>query len=340
MYLGAAKGQGNAGPVYLNLKFNDMFRDNLIKKILISATCNEEGKMVLKQALFFQEIFSCTITLLYVIPQSSLLDTLFGDKQVLEVDQKREALEELNKCMAGYFNGAIPDFIKMEVVVGEMGEVILQTISEQKYDLIIMKEHKQIGNLLSKIKRISDKIISKAVCPVMIIHEKWDKTGINEILVPIDVTKKCKSAVLWASALSKKLGARIQIVSVITTNVKIEKSLTYKRAELIKAWILNQGIDCEMTIIKSEQETMHEALLNFSEEGNADLIMILTHEEYIMSNNYLARFAKEVIHRSPKPVLSVVSRETMFKVFSERYEYGKNERFEHLNIKEDDIKNF
>lgn len=296
--------------------------------------------MALKQAMFLQKIFSCKITLLHVVAKPSIMDTIFGDNQAIEDKLKLEAFEMLNKCTNEYFHGVIPDFIKMEIVIGEIVEVILQTISEQKYDLIIIKESKQTGNILSKIKRISDRIISKAVCPVMIIHGKWDRTGIKEILVPIDVTQKCKSAVLWAAALSKKIGARIQIVSVMNPNVTPKKSLIHKRIELVKDWILKQGVECESTIIQSEQDTMSEALLNFAEEGNADLIMILTHEEYIMANNYLARFAREVIHRSPKPVLSVVSRETMFKVFSEHFGNGKNERFEHLNIKEDDIENF
>ncbi len=59
-----------------------------------------------------------------------------------------------------------------------------------------------------------------------------------------------------------------------------------------------------------------------------------------MANNYLGKFANDVIHQSPKPVLSVVTQnKSLFNVVWDPFKYGKSGRVEHLNISENDIKN-
>ncbi|NQU88244.1 MAG: universal stress protein [Mariniphaga sp.] len=251
---------------------------------------------------------------------------------------KKDAFSKLTHCANNFFNNEIPDFICLEIVTGELVTEILKLQRTQKFDLIIIKEFSKIKSLLNKLKIDLEKVVSDAECPVMIIHEKWTKTGIKEILVPIDVTQKCKNVVLWAAAISIKLNAKIKIVSIVNLHINVEKSLTYKRSNLIKNWITKIGIECDLEILKSAPNKMHEALLTFADQGNADLIMILTHEEFIASHNHLGKFAKEIIHSSPKPVLSVVlHNKSMFNTTWDSFKYASKDRIEHLNISGNDI---
>ncbi|NOY96992.1 MAG: universal stress protein [Chlorobi bacterium] len=311
-----------------------------IQNILVPVLFTAESQILLKQAMYFHEVFSSRITLLYVVPKVSFLRRMLQPKKFNPLKARQEALSKLTHCANVFFDEEIPNFIDIKIVEGELVTEILKMLKTHKFDLIIIKEYSKIKCLLNKLKVEAEKIVSGAECPVMIIHEKWTKTGIKEILVPIDVTQKCKNVVLWAAAISHKLKARIQIVSIVDLNINVEKSLVKKRANLIKNWITKQGIECDLNILRSAPKKMHDALLSFADQGNADLIMILTHEEFILANNYLSKFAKEVIHRSPKPVLSVVLHDKpMFNVVWDSYKYGRTERIEHLNITEDDIKN-
>jgi nucleotide-binding universal stress UspA family protein len=297
-----------------------------------------ECEILLKQAMYFNEVFSSKITLLHVVPKISFLKRTLQPKKLNPLRVKQEALSKMTHCVNEYFNNKIPDFIDLKIATGELVAEIPKMLIAHNFDFIIIKEYSKIASLLDKLKMDSEKIVSGIECPVMIMHEKWTKTGIKEILVPIDITQKCRDVVLWAAAISLKLKARIQIVSIVNLNIDVEKSLVSKRSNLIKNWVTKQGIECDLTILKSAPGKMHEALLTFADRGNADLIMILTHEEFIAANNYLGKFAKEIIHRSPKPVLSLISRsKPMFDVVHDSHKYGIKDRIERLNIPEDNI---
>lgn len=310
-----------------------------IHNILIPVLCPSESTILLKQAVYFHEIFSSKITFLLVIPKAPFLEKIFNPKKPNSFKEKREAYSNLIQNIKDYFQSEIPNFVDIIIEDGELVTEVQKKLKTKKFDLIIIKECNKIKSLLDKLKAQSEKIISGAECPVMMIHEKWTKTGINEILIPIDITKKCKNAVFWAVEISLRLKAKIMFVSIVNLNIKIENSLVYKRSGLIKKWINKQGIECGFEILKSTPNKMAEVLLTYADKGSADLIMILTHEEFIASNNYLGRFAKQVIHNSPKPVLSIVSHnKPMFKVISGINDFGRK-RIEDLNITEHEFAN-
>ena len=124
-------------------------------------------------------------------------------------------------------------------------------------------------------------------------------------------------------------------------NINIEKSLVFKRANLVKKWIVKQGIECDLKILKSVPGKMHEALLKFADQGNSDLIMILTHEEFILTNNYLGEVLqkKSSTGRQNQSLALSHAQSPCLMLFGTPINMGKTNRIEHLNISENDIKN-
>ena len=51
---------------------------------------------------------------------------------------------------------------------------------------------------------------------------------------------------------------------------------------------------------------MHETVQFFSMKECPDLTIIMTHQESVINENYIGRFASEIIHNCPTPVLSIV----------------------------------
>uniref|UniRef100_UPI00321771EE universal stress protein n=1 Tax=uncultured Draconibacterium sp. TaxID=1573823 RepID=UPI00321771EE len=314
-------------------------RQKKIHSILIPVLCPSEINIVLKQALYFHEIYSSTITLLMVIPKLPIINALPFSKRVPVFLRKREAYSKLTLETGKFFNNDLPDFIQIKVEEGKYTYTIQNELNRKVYDLILIKECDDVKKLVNKLKANSENILKRVDCPVMMLHEKWTKTGINEILIPIDITQKCKDSVMWALNHSKMFGARLKFVAIVNQNINVKNSLTYYRSKLIKEWILKNGIDCTFEIIKSSKKEMAQSLLNYAEKGNADLIMLLTHENYIASNNYLGKFAKEIIHNSPKPVISMsIRNKPMFKLLGAYNKYTRK-RTETLNIKNSEWSN-
>ena len=171
-----------------------------IQNILVPIFCNQEVEMLLKQAMYFNEVFSSRITLLNVVPKSSFIKRVLQSKKNDPLAAEKEAVIKLTNCASQYFNQGIPEYIALKTVSGGLVTEILKMLKACDFDLIIIKQCSKIKSLLSKLKIDSQKIVSGTECPVMIIHEKWTKVGIKEILVPIDITQKCKNVVLWAAA--------------------------------------------------------------------------------------------------------------------------------------------
>lgn len=311
-----------------------------INNILVPVLCPSELKTVLKQATFFHEAYSAKITLLLVTPRVSIVNRMFNPNQNSALLEKREAFTRLTLNTGAFYNNDIPNFITIKVEENTFVSQIKKELKSNEYDLVIIKECSKVGSLLSKLQALSEKLISRIDCPVMIVHEEWTKAGINEILIPIDITKKCKDTILWAIAQSKNLGAKLKFVAIVNTKINIRESLIYQRSILINNWINMMGVDCSFHIIKSTPNKMAKTLLNYANKGNFDLIMILTHEEFIASNNYLGKFAKEIIHQSPKPVISMSTQNRpMFKIIS-GFNASRKNRMERLNLSKNELVNY
>jgi len=285
-----------------------------IDKILVPIALNKEGKTAIDQALYFHKAFSSRITLLHIIPPSHIIKRIFKQK-AYEI-KKRRSQKKLTGYVKRNFKGTIPDYIDLRVTVGELVPTILKIADNQKCDLIIIKKSKKTKGLFSKLrKHNTDRIIGASPCPVLTIKETWTKMGIREILIPLEIGKQIRTKTFWAIELALKFKAKIRIISVLKINIDIEKSYTYRKCKILEKWIKGHDIDCDIRILKSKEHNMHEAVRFFSMKDCPDLTIIMTHQESIINENYIGRFASEIIHNCPTPVLSIVpERDNVFSV--------------------------
>ena len=65
-------------------------------------------------------------------------------------------------------------------------------------------------------------------------------------------------------------------------------------------------MECDVRIIKSKEHKMHEAVQFFSKKECPDLTIIMMHQESVINENYIGRFAAEIIHNYPTPVSCIV----------------------------------
>jgi nucleotide-binding universal stress UspA family protein len=196
-----------------------------------------------------------------------------------------------------------------EVVIGNLIPSILKVSARRKSDLVIIKKaRRSIGKASIFRKENADMLISDSKCPVMTIIKDPIIKGINRILVPVDVTKNSDKKVAWAISLAKKFGASIHIVSVQHLEIKSVHSLSYNKGRRIEEEIRKHGIDVELVILKAEQRTAHEVVLGYAKKIKPDLLVIMTHQETNLFDNYLGAFAREIVHKSSVPVISVVPR--------------------------------
>jgi len=276
-----------------------------IDKILVPIAITKEGKTALNQAVYFHQVFSSRITLLHIVPPCHIIKRIFKHKEYRK--RKKRSQKKLTEFVRSNFKGTIPDYIDLMIIVGELVPTIIKIADNQRYDLIILKKSKITkGPFYNLRKHNTDRIIGASSCPVLTIKETWTKMGIREILIPLEIGKHIRTKIFWAIELARRFKAKIRIVSVLKINIDIEESYTYRKCKILEKWIKGHDIECDIRILKSKEHKIHETVQFFSMKECPDLTIIMTHQESRIDENHIGRFASEIIHNCPTPVLSIV----------------------------------
>ena len=278
-----------------------------INKILAPVPLSSDCKIAIQQAMIFHEVYSSEIILLHVETKFSLFHKLLRPGRLKK--HIKRAKKKLKKYAKKYFGGKIPDFISIHVSSGELVQEILLAARITKCDLIIISKRERIVSKLNFLKNENaDRLISGAVCPVLTISGKHTEKGIKNILIPIDITKKITSKAAWVKYLAKKFNAKVHVISVLDLDIPPLKSLAYRKALEIETSIKKEGLEVNVELIKAKKQPMHEVVLSHIHELKPDLVLMMTHQESILFDNYIGKFAGEIIHRSESPVFNLVPR--------------------------------
>lgn len=272
--------------------------------VLVLVPLNDEGKIVLKQAVILQKIFSCRIFVLHVIPQAPFLTSHFNSPKIKEL--KDEALQKLKDFAGDFFKGEIPEYIILKVMMGHLMHTLIEQSMGEDFLFIILKKSPNRNETLNLLdQKDIDRIIGHSFCPILSVNEAITPEEIKNILIPIDISENTTKKLLWASSFAKKTKARIQIVSALNINMNEEKSLALKNAEKIKSMLQERGIESDLEILKVHGQVKHEAVLSFIAANKPDFVIIRKHHIVSYFKTNIGDFAKEIIHGSAVPVFTV-----------------------------------
>ncbi|MFY9151716.1 MAG: universal stress protein [Prolixibacteraceae bacterium] len=272
--------------------------------VLVLVPLNDEGKIVLKQAVILQKILSCRIFVLHVIPQAPFFTNHFNSPKIKKL--KDEALQKLKDFTGGFFNGKIPEYIILKVIMGHLVHTLIEQSMGEDFLFIILKNSKHRDETLNLLDQNDiDKIIGHSFCPILSVRDETTPEEINNILIPIDISESTNKKLLWASSFAKKTKATIHIISALNINIDEEKSLALKNAERIKTMLQERGINSDLEILKVHDQARHEAVLSYISIKKPDFVIIRKHHIVSYFKTTIGDFAKEIIHGSTVPVFTV-----------------------------------
>jgi len=109
-------------------------------------------------------------------------------------------------------------------------------------------------------------------------------------------------------------------VSVVMGGISERKSRIFQKMQSMKKTIEENGVKCTEKLFKKSHLAIHEVILEYAEDIQADAIMIMTHQEINTSDTYIGAMANTIIKESPIPVISLTSAAAMHKT-SEKTTY-------------------
>ena len=277
-----------------------------IKRILVPVPLNRNMIAPINEAIYLHEKFGSEIVLLHVESELRFIQKWFPWR--IQKKHRKKALKRFRRQVKHFFPGnPLLKQFEYQIVIGKLIPSILKVSTRRKSDLVIIKKARRTQGKASIFrKENADKLISDSKCPVMTMYKDPEIKGINRILLPVDITKNTDKKVAWAISLAKKFDASIHIVSVQHLEIESVHSLSYKKGRRIMREIQKHGIDVDLELLKAEKRTADEVVLDYAKKLKPDLLLIMTHQETILFDNYLGAFAREIVHKSRVPVISVV----------------------------------
>lgn len=263
---------------------------------------NEEGKALLKQALFFQKSLQMRIFILNLIQPFSIFSKKFRHKK-LEL-HITEAKEELKIFIENSINENVPENVIIRILAGDAISSLTKESKNGGYEFIVIdKSNDNFTGALTKVE--VDKIISRSLCPVLTVNKNFPVNEIKKIVIPIDIAQTTKKRLWWATFFAKKYNAKVHIVSALNIDISETQSLAHRNADKIRSMLNERGVPCEIKILKVHHQEKNKAILNYIEEEKPELVIIRTHQESIYSGARIGKFVSEIVHGCKMPVFTV-----------------------------------
>jgi nucleotide-binding universal stress UspA family protein len=186
------------------------------------------------------------------------------------------------------------------------GKVYQEIANQAKYDdaiLIVTGSHGVSGFEKFWIGSNAFRIVSYAPCPVLTVRLAYQfKPSIKTIVVPIDSTGDTRQKVPYIVRLAKFFGSEIHILAIYSTNILAIQKKVDIFVEQTARFIHDHGVKFKAEVVQADNIT--NAIINYSEKVDADLISIMTEHEISAANFLLGPYAQQMVNNSPIPVLA------------------------------------
>lgn len=279
--------------------------EHTIKKILVPVDFNEPSAQAVNYAGGLARKVNAEILLLNVIYTPGLLAQFFSDSENLVkiTGQAKEKLIEL----AGALKNRIPEIVVgTRVESGKPYEKILSLSEEWGANMVILGENHQCGNPEDELGTTVYHVTLKSKVPVLTL--KGDISRMKDhIVVPLDLTKKTSEQLSAALYYGLEYNAVIHLISVLAGGIEKKESRIYKKLKEAKDVLEQKGVKCKMKLYKRSEIPPFKRVLEYAENVDAGMILLMTHQEGYTYDNYIGAFAHHIMNLSKVSILSITS---------------------------------
>lgn len=294
-----------------------------IKKIIWATDGSGEADIALGYAKYIAIIMGAEIIGVHVIPLPTvmLFESLSGD----EVEFKKWMTKVENDFSDKFVKigkELLKSDIKFEGVLlkGNPSDKIREFARRRDGGLIVMGKHGHgiLGSILMGSE--TAKVVKNSDIPVLITKGKKGqrKFGFKNILVPIDLSEKCETALLYAMALAEQCAARITVIYALRLDIYAHDIPAGALDTVIKQSVSELGGTVERIKKKYKgskklsikTEVVHGlspafTVSNYAEQKGTDLIVIHTHGRTGIKRLILGSVTERIVSHASCTVLAL-----------------------------------
>lgn len=249
-----------------------MSKSNILALIDLS----EQSLIALGQSYNLARFTDSTITLLHVV-----------EGKETDVKEKLEKLAQETSAQSGLQ-------VKTMIVKGTMYSQAIKVAEQINAIAIILgfKTSKGVG-----------KLIKNSPCPVITIKGTNHRNGCENIVLPLDLTKETREKVTKAIEFAKFFKSTIRVISVRLIKERRHENKLIAYSHQVQKFIKSKGVPC--TIKTLEGTDIAQMVIDYANEVQADLIMIMSQQELTLKDLFVGTTAQKIVNLSEIPVLSI-----------------------------------
>jgi nucleotide-binding universal stress UspA family protein len=283
-----------------------------LKNLLVPIDFHNPSLNALDYAIDIAKTFKGTIYLLYVIETKGIVNDFFqsGNELVKITGKAKTKLQELVNKKSTENNVKFVTRVER----GRIYKKILEVCEEIDARFIILAENHPYSGDDQSLGSTVYQVTLRSQAPVITVKGEKKNFG-SKFVVPLDLTKATRRKIIAAIAYGLNYGAEINLVSVKIADLKMRTSLIQKKLKKAHKTITENGVTASYKLYEySSDIPPYKRVIEYSQEIDADMILLLTHQEGYTYDNYIGGFAHHIINESTIPVLSLTARATNFKI--------------------------
>lgn len=281
--------------------------------VLVPYDFGPRSVAALKEAITITKYVKGEIHIISVIHKGDFFSQLFRSEKDNRRIQ-REAQEKLRDIAAKIKQ---EEGVKAHIIVeqGNPIEVILEQASLINAQYIVMGNIGESNLDFNIFGASTMQIIGEAPCPVLTVSSNTIAEGFSNIVLPIDLTEQTIEKVTMALSWAKYYKANIHLVGVLTGCIEFSKSRLNMKLSKAKFIIESEGVKCTAELYEKSDTPISQRILQHAKKVNGDLLMIMTHKELRVVDNYVGSVAQKLLKGSDIPVISFTSRAIEHKAY-------------------------
>ena len=274
--------------------------------ILVPIGFTDQSLVALQQAVIIAKRTNSELFLLSVVEMPTALQKIFSDYEEKQKHFKEKLRENLIELSNNYCEGV--SNVKCLVSSGKIYEEITDIAESLGASLIIMGTDGTPKDIKKKfIGSNANKVVRSAPCPVITIKGKSIKNTCDMIALPLDLNKETREKVTNAIQFARLFNSEVRAFSVSFSDdddsVKNKLNSTLYQ---VSKFISSKGVKCSTDLLEiSSSAIFSSSIVKYTEDINADLIMIMTKGEENLDLNFLGSNARKLINKSDIPVMSI-----------------------------------
>lgn len=275
-----------------------------IKKILLPTDFSETGMLALEQAVKMARLLKAQLYLLHVVEAVGYTYSSYETEAVMEdiKDTYTAVSARLNK-LAHEISKKNGIQVTVMMGTGRPSSGIKDAVKENDIDLIIMGTHGAKGFEEYFIGSNAHKVVNLAPCPVITIQKNVNKSGFKNIVMPIDNSLYSRQKVNYVTLLASLYNSQVHILGLLNDKEGVDEYKFGLKLDSVEKHLKKAGVNYLRKVVKGTN--IASEAIKYSDEVNADLIVIMTDHESALKGAFMGVLAKQIVNHSKIPVLSI-----------------------------------